>query len=285
MIYVQVLVDGIIVGLVYALVAMGLSLIYGVMNIVNFAYGEFLMLAMFLSFFLWNFFGIDPLFSLLIVAAAMFAFGVFIYRVLAKHVVGPNLISQVFATFGLMIFLQAFANFLWKANIRTVNDSLTSGFFQVGELFFSLPEVVSALGAVATALGLFWFLNRTETGLALLATAEDYQAAKLMGIDTDRMFALAWGLSAAAVAIAGGLLASHFAVYPQVGVRWVLPAFVAVAVGGFGNITGAFWGGLIVGVVQVYGGFLTDPSLKNIFPYALFLLVAFFRPYGLLGRK
>jgi len=285
MIYVQVLVDGIIVGLMVALVAMGLSLIYGVMNIVNFAHGEFLMLAMFLSFFLWEFLGIDPLFSLAIVAAALFAFGIFVYRILTKHVAGPNLISQVFATFGLMIFLQALANFFWKANIRTVNDSLTTGFFEIGQLFFSRAEVVSAIGAVVAALGLFWFLNRTETGLALQATAEDYQAAKLMGINTDRMFALAWGLSAGAVAIAGGLLASDFAVYPQVGARWVLPAFVAVAIGGFGNITGAFWGGIIVGVVEVYGGFLTDPSLKNIFPYALFLLVAFFRPYGLLGRK
>ena len=116
MIYVQVLVDGIIVGLMYALVAMGLSLIYGVMNIVNFAHGEFLMLAMFLSFFLWNIFGIDPLFSLVIVAIALFAFGTFVYRILTKHVAGPNLISQVFATFGLMIFLQALANFFWKAN-------------------------------------------------------------------------------------------------------------------------------------------------------------------------
>jgi branched-chain amino acid transport system permease protein len=285
MIYVQVLVDGIIVGLMFALVAMGLSLIYGVMNIVNFAHGEFMMLAMFLSFFLWNLSGIDPLVSLVPVAAALFGFGILIYRVVTKHIVGQSMIAQVFATFGLMIFLQAFANFLWKANIRTVNDSITSGFFQVGQLFFSLPEVVSAGGAVVAALGLFWFLNRTETGLALQATAEDYQTAKLMGINTDRMFALAWGLSAGAVAIAGGLLTSHFAVYPQIGARWVLPAFVAVAIGGFGNVTGAFWGGIIVGVVQVYGGFLTDPSLKNMFPYALFLLVVFFRPYGILGRK
>jgi len=285
MIYVQVMIDGIIVGLMFALVAMGLSLIYGVMNIVNFAHGEFMMLAMFLSFFIWHFFGIDPIFSLVLVAAALFAFGVVVYRLLTKHIVGQSLLSQVLATFGLMVFLQAFANFLWKANIRTVNDSVISGFFQVGDLFFSLPEVVSAAGAAVAALGFFWFLNRTETGLALQATAEDQQAAKLMGINTDRMFALAWGLSAGAVAIAGALLASHFAVYPQVGARWVLPAFVAVAIGGFGNITGAFWGGIIVGIVQVYGGFLTDPSLKNIFPYALFLLVAFFRPYGIMGSK
>lgn len=285
MIYVQVLVDGLVLGLMFALVAMGLSLIYGIMNIVNFAHGEFMMLSMFASFFAWYYFGLDPLFAVPLVAIALFGFGIFVYQSLTRHIVGRNMISQVFATFGLIIFLQAAANFLWKANIRTVDGSLTSSYFQFGGLFFSLSEVVAGAGAGLTALGLLYFLNRTETGLALQATSEDHQAAQLMGINTDRMFALAWGLSAGLVAIACTLLTSHFAVYPHVGLRWVMPAFVAVAIGGFGSVAGAFWGGLIVGVVQVYGGFLTDPSFKNLFPYALFLLVAFLRPYGLLGRK
>jgi branched-chain amino acid transport system permease protein len=273
------------VGLLFALVAMGLSLIYGVMDVVNFAHGEFMMLAMYLAFFIWALTGVDPVWSAPLVAAAMFGFGVFLYRILARHLVGANLISQIFATFGLMIFLQAAANFLWKANVRTVNDSIVSGYFSVGGLFFTLAEIVAAGGALVTALVLFWIINRTEVGLALQATAEDVQVAKLMGIDTDRMFALAWGLSAGAVAIGGALLATYYSVYPLVGARWVLPAFVAVAIGGFGSIAGAFWGGLIIGVVQVYGGFLTEPSFKNIFVYALFLLIVLTRPRGLMGRK
>ena len=285
MIYVQVIVDGIIVGLMFALVAMGLSLIYGIMNIVNFAHGEFMMLAMFLSFFCWYYFAVDPIFSSIFIAVAMFGFGIFVFKALTRHIVGQSMISQVFATFGLMIFLQAVANFLWKANIRTVNDSITTGYFEVAGLFFSLSEVIAGAGAGITALALYWFLNRTETGLALQATSEDHQAAQLMGINTDRMFSLTWGLSAGIVAIAGTLLASHFAVYPQVGVRWILPAFVAVAIGGFGNVVGAFWGGIIVGMVQVSGGFLTDPSYKSLFPYALFLLIVFFMPYGIMGKK
>ena len=285
MIYVQVLIDGLIVGLLFALVAMGLSLIYGVMDIVNFAHGEFMMLAMYLVFFLWALFGIDPVFGTPIACAAMFGFGVYIYRVLGRHLVGANLISQIFATFGLMIFLQAAANFLWKANVRTVGDSIVSGYFSFAGLFFTLPEIVAAAGALLTALALFWIVNRTETGMALQATAEDVQVAQLMGINTDRMFALAWGLSAGAVAIGGGLLATYFSIYPLVGARWVLPAFVAVAIGGFGSITGAFWGGMIIGVVQVYSGFLTEPSYKNVFVYVLFLLVVLIRPHGLMGRK
>lgn len=285
MIYVQVLVDGLIVGLMFALVAMGLSLIYGVMDIVNFAHGEFMMLAMYIAFFLWAIGGVDPVWTVPIAAAALFGFGVLLYYMLAKHLVGANLISQIFATFGLMLFLQALANFLWKANVRTVNESVVSGYFNFGGLFFTLPEIITGGGALVTALGLFWIINRTEVGLALQATAEDVQVAKLMGINTDRMFALAWGLSAGAVAIGGALLATHFAIYPLVGARWVLPAFVAVAIGGFGSITGAFWGGIIIGIVQVYGGFLTEPSYKNVFVYILFLLIVLFRPRGLMGRR
>ncbi len=285
MIYAQVLVDGVIVGLMFSLVAMGLSLIYGVMNIVNFAHGEFMMLSMYLCFFLWLFFGFDPIVSLPFAAVALFAFGVFIYRVLARYLLEAALIPQVFATFGLLLFLQATANFLWKADVQTIGDNWSTGQFQVGGLFFNRPEVIAAGGALLTALALFWFIHRTETGLALQATAEDPQAARVMGINTDRMYALAWGLSAGAVAVGGALLSTFYAISPLVGTKWVLPAFVAVAVGGFGSITGAFVGGLIIGLIQVVGGFLTAPTYKVLFVYALYLALVFVRPHGLLGKR
>ena len=138
---------------------------------------------------------------------------------------------------------------------------------------------------MVAALALFWFINRTETGLALQATSEDVQVAKLMGIDTDRMFTLAWGLSAAMVAVGGGLLSTYYGINPLVGTRWVLPAFVAVAIGGFGSILGAFYGGIVIGIIQVVGGFLTLPNYKTLFVYGIFLLVVLFRPHGLMGRK
>ena len=142
-----------------------------------------------------------------------------------------------------------------------------------------------AVGDSLTALALFWFLNRTETGLCLQATAEDPQVASLMGIDTDRMYALAWGLSAATVGVAGALASTYLAITPLVGANWALPAFVAVAIGGFGSITGAFWGGIIIGLVQTAGGFFTSPSYKLLFVYLLFLVVVLVRPHGLLGKR
>ena len=285
MLYAQVLVDGLIVGLMFSLVAMGLSLIYGVMNIANFAHGEFIMLAMYLCYFLWLFAGFDPLLSMPLAALALFLFGVFTYRVLIRHVLTASLVPQVFATFGLLLFLQAGANFLWKADVQTIPDNWSTGHFQVAGLFFNRPEVVSAVGAFVTALALFWFIHRTEVGLALQATADDPQAARLMGINTDRMYALAWGVAASTMGVGGALLSTYYSIYPLVGTKLVLPAFVAVAVGGFGSISGAFFGGLIVGLIQVAGGFFTSPSYKLLFVYGLYLLLVFVRPHGLLGKR
>ena len=195
MIYGQVLVDGLIVGLMFALVAMGLSLIYGVMNIVNFAHGEFMMLAMYFCFFMWSVAGRR---------SARFHAARRVAHVLRRRGGLPaadparaaaTMVAQIFATFGLLLFIQAAANFLWKSDARTIPESWATGMFQVGGLFFSGPELVAGGGALVTARALYWFINRTETGLALQAVAEDPQAARLMGIDSDRMFAIAWGVS------------------------------------------------------------------------------------------
>jgi branched-chain amino acid transport system permease protein len=285
MIYAQVVVDGLIVGLVFALVAMGLSLIYGVMNIVNFAHGEFMMIAMYLCFFMAVGLGLDPLVSAPIVGLAMFAFGILVYRLVARHLLEASMIAQMFATFGMLLFFQALVNFLWKADTRTVPDNWSTGNFSAGGLFFNTPELVASLGALATAIVLFWFINRTETGLALQAAAEDPQVARLLGVNTDRMYALTWGLSAATVGVAGALLSTFLPVYPLVGTNWALPAFVAVAIGGFGSITGAFWGGIIVGLVQTVGGFATSPNYKLLFVYGLYLLIVLVRPRGLMGKR
>jgi branched-chain amino acid transport system permease protein len=285
LIYAQVLVDGLIVGLMFALVAMGLSLIYGVMNIVNFAHGEFMMLAMYLCYFLWAGLGLDPIAAAPLAAAAMFGFGVLLYRLIARYLLGASMIAQMFATFGLLVFFQALANYLWRADARTIGDNWSTGLLNLGGLYFNGPEMVAAAGALVSALALFWFLNRTETGLCLQATAEDPQVASLMGINTDRMYALAWGLSCATVGVAGALASTYLAITPFVGANWALPAFVAVAIGGFGSITGAFWGGIIIGLVQTAGGFFTSPSYKLLFVYVLFLVVVLVRPHGLMGKR
>ena len=209
--FAQALVSGLLTGFVFALIAAGLTLIFGVMEIVNFAHGEFLMLSMYLSYFFHASLGWDPLLALPLNAAALFVLGVVVYFALIRRVLKAPMLAQIFATFGLGVFLQNLAQFLWRPDFRTLGDTWVSGRrIALGGVFVSGPQLVAAGGAVLTT-GLLWFLlSRTSTGRALLATAEDRQAAALMGIDPDRMFALAWGIGAACVGVAGALLSTFY---------------------------------------------------------------------------
>jgi branched-chain amino acid transport system permease protein len=280
----QILTSGLLIGLMFSLVAVGLNLIFGVMDIVNFAHGEFLMISMYIAYWLFTLLNLDPLYSLPICALVLFALGVATHKFLIARIMNAPMLAQIFATFGLMIFLQSLAFFLWKPDYRTIGKSLLTGRIEVLDVFIGLPQLFSAIGALATAGILFFLINRTEIGRALRATSEDREAAALMGINTDRMYALAWGLGAACVGVAGALLATFYPIFPQVGSVFGLTAFVVVVLGGFGSITGAFIAGIIVGVIQVTGGILFEPAFKNIFVYSLFLIVVFIRPQGLLGK-
>jgi branched-chain amino acid transport system permease protein len=281
----QALVSGLLTGFVFALIAAGLTLIFGVMEIVNFAHGEFLMLSMYLSYFLHAGLGWDPIAALPINAVALFAFGVLVYYALIRRVLRAPMLAQIFATFGLGVFLQNLAQFLWRPDFRTVGETWTSGRLALGGVFVSGPQLVAAAGAVTTTGALWWLLARTEIGRALLATAEDRQAASLMGIDPDRMFALSWGLGAACVGVAGALLSTFYYVFPQVGGIFALIAFVAVALGGFGSVVGAFFGGVLIGVVESLAGVFVAPAVKNIFVFAIYLVVVLVRPRGLVGKQ
>lgn len=280
----QILTSGLLIGLMFSLVAVGLNLIFGVMDIVNFAHGEFLMISMYIAYWLFTLLNLDPVYSLPICALVLFALGVATHKILIARIMNAPMLAQIFATFGLMIFLQSLAFFLWKPDYRTIGKSLLTGRIEVLDIFIGLPQLFSALGALATAGILFFLINRTEIGRALRATSEDREAAALMGINTDRMYALAWGLGAACVGVAGALLATFYPIFPQVGAVFGLTAFVVVVLGGFGSITGAFIAGIIVGLIQVTGGILFEPAFKNIFVYSLFLIVVFIRPQGLLGK-
>ncbi|MDR1163999.1 MAG: branched-chain amino acid ABC transporter permease [Candidatus Accumulibacter sp.] len=280
----QTLLSGILIGMVYALVAVGLSIIYGVMEIVNFAHGEFLMFGMYSSFWLFTLFALDPMLTLPLSALFLFALGALVYRFTIKRIASAPMVSQIFATFGLMILFRGVAQFLWKPDFRTVENSLVSGNVVVGGLYFGIPHLVAAVGAVLATGAVWWFINRTRLGAALEATAQDKEAAQLMGIPSHWMFALAWGLGAACAGVAGVLLSTFFPIFPEVGATFSLIAFVVVALGGFGNVTGALWAGIIVGVVEVLGGFLIGPEYKLAIVLTLFLLVIIVRPQGLMGR-
>jgi branched-chain amino acid transport system permease protein len=280
----QGVVGGLLMGLVYALIAAGLSLIFGLMEIVNFAHGEFLMLAMFASFWAWALWRLDPLVSLPLTALLLGVLGWATYHGVVRFILDAPMLAQIFATFGLAVFLRSGAQALWGADFHLVKDPLVQGRVTVAGVFIGLPQLVASAGALVAFGLLYWFITRTETGLALQATAQDRQAASLMGIDTQWMFALGWAIGGACVGVAGGLLATFFYVFPDVGASFALLAYVAVALGGFGNVPATLAGGVVVGLVEVLGGLLFDPSLKLIGVFALYLLVVLWRPQGLFGR-
>jgi branched-chain amino acid transport system permease protein len=280
----QAVASGLLLGAVYALIAAGLSLIFGLMEIVNFAHGEFLMLAMFTAFWLYALHAVDPLVSLPLAALLLFAIGVATYYGIVKRVLRGPALAQIFATFGLAVFLRGLAQFLWTPDFRVVQAPLVAGRLNVFGLFLGIPQVIASVGALLAFAALFLFLSRTETGQALLATAQDRQAAQVMGIDTDRMFALGWGIGAACVGVAGVLLANFYYVFPDVGAVFALLAYVTVALGGFGSILGALVAGIIVGLVEHLAGLLISPSLKYAAVFALYLAVVLIRPRGLFGK-
>ncbi len=280
----QGIASGLLMGFVYALIAAGLSLIFGLMEIVNFAHGEFLMLAMFSTFWAWALWRLDPVVSLPLTAAALFLLGVATYHGLIRWIIGAPMLAQIFATFGLAIFLRSAAQAIWGVDFHLVKDPLVQGRVDLRGLFIGLPQLVASMGALAAFVFLNWFISRTETGLALQATAQDRQAASLMGINTERMFALGWGIGAACVGVAGALLTIFFYVFPDVGSTFALLAYVTVALGGFGNVPGTLVAGVVVGLVEVLGGLLIAPALKYVAVFVIYLLVVLWRPQGLFGR-
>ena len=280
----QGIVSGLLMGLVYALIAAGLSLIFGLMEIVNFAHGEFLMLAMFSTYWAWALWRLDPIVSLPLTAAALFLLGVATYLGLIRWIIGAPMLAQIFATFGLAIFLRSAAQALWGVDFQLVKDPLIQGRISLGGLFIGMPQLAASVGALLAFVFLNWFISRTETGLALQATAQDRQAASLMGINTQRMFALGWGIGAACVGVAGALLTIFFYVFPDVGASFALLAYVTVALGGFGNVPGTLVAGVVVGLIETLSGLLIAPALKYVAVFLIYLLVVLWRPQGLFGR-
>ena len=280
----QAVLSGLLLGAVYGLIAAGLTLIFGLMEIVNFAHGELLMLAMYTAFWLYALYGVDPLLSLPLAALLLFALGVAIYYGIIRGVLRGPALAQIFATFGLAVLLRGLAQFFWTPDFRIVQAPLVAGRLNVFGTFLGLPQVVASVGALLAFGALYLFLNRTETGQALLATAQDRQAAAVMGIDPDRMFALGWGLGAACVGVAGVLLANFYYVFPDVGAVFGLLAYVTVALGGFGSVGGALAAGILVGLVEHLAGLLISPSLKYVAVFGLYLVVVLLRPRGLFGK-
>jgi len=280
---VQQLVNGLLIGFMYSLIAIGLTLIWGVMNIVNFAHGDFLMLGMFTSFWLYTLYGLDPLFSIPICTALLFVLGLLIYRFIVSKVMRGPMLAQLVVTFGVSIFLANLAVFLWTPDFRLIEKPLLHGTWELGEVKLSIPKFVASIGSVIASIFVFFFLKKTKTGKAILATEMDREAALLMGINTERINSLSFAIGAALVGIAGAFLSTYYYIYPQVGGTFGLIAFSTVALGGFGSIEGAFIAGILIGVAQTLGGYLFDPAYKFAIVFLIYLIVVWIRPQGLLG--
>tara|TARA_A100001391_G_scaffold200288_1_gene184557 strand:- start:1748 stop:2614 length:867 start_codon:yes stop_codon:yes gene_type:complete len=280
----QAIVAGLMMGMIYALIAAGLSLIFGLMEIVNFAHGEHLMLSMFSSFWLWQLFGLDPLYSVPVTILLMAFCGVVTHYFLIRYILKAKMLIQICATFGLSIFMRSVAQFLWTPDYRSIENPLLEGRLELGSIFIGQPQLYASLVCLIAFIGLYLFVSKTRTGLALQATAQDRYAAEIMGIPSNKMYAIGWAVGLGCVAVAGAMMTNYFFIFTDVGIYFALFAFVAVALGGFGSIIGCLYAGVIIGLVESLGGLLIDPSFKLLYVFVIYLLVVIYRPQGLFGR-
>lgn len=283
----QVLLSGLLMGLIYALVASGLSLIFGLMDVVNFAHGDFLMIAMYFMFVLVFITGADPLLLAPLVTLALFGFGVGVYLGVVRFAMRTKTnrgMVQVFTTFGLALLLQGLAQTIFTPDYRSIDGGILAGkSVSLAGIFLPLPQVAGAVISLC-AFGLIWLvINRTDLGKALEATREDADAVALVGIDKNRVFALGWGLGSALVGLSASILSVFFYIYPGVGSTFVLIAFVTVALGGFGSVYGALAAGILIGLVEAVTALLISPALKMLGVFAVYLAVVTLRPRGLYG--
>jgi branched-chain amino acid transport system permease protein len=280
----QLILNGILLGGVYSLISIGLTLIFGVTRIVNFAHGEFLMLAMYATFWLNGLRGVDPYLCVILVVPLLFLSGLIAHRLVIHPILGAPSYIQIFATVGLSVTLQNVALFLWTADFRSVDSFCSNTALQAGVLVCAAPKLIAFAASGLTTVALHLFLKRTYLGKAIRAVVQDREAAQLMGINIHRIYLFTFGLGAACVGVAGALMAPIYTVFPTVGVYFVLTAFVVVVLGGLGSLPGAFLGGLIIGVVESLAGFFISPQLKEGIYFLIFLAVLLVRPSGLFGQ-
>ena len=291
----QVLISGILLGGLYALIGLGMSLIMGVMKIINLAHGELMMVAMYITFWAFTLLEVDPYLSLLIVLPLMFLLGVGIQKFLLAPVMDANTVlpqNQVLLTVGLGLVLSNLALLLFSANYRSVPVSYASKTIywdiklggQTISLSFSFPFLVAFFIAMALGGALFLFLGKTDTGRSIRATAQDKRAAALMGVDTKKITMITFGLGTALVGAAGALLDPVYYLYPQIGGPFTNKAFVITILGGMGNIPGAVLGGLVLGLAESLGSVYVSLGYKEAFGFVIFVVVLIFMPKGLLGK-
>ena len=280
----QLLISGLLLGGVYALLSIGLTLIFGVIRVVNFAHGHFVMLGMYSSYWLWRV-GIDPYIGAPIVFGAFFVIGAGIHHMMISRTLTMPHLVQVFVTLGLAIALEAMVHLAWGGDFRFVQLEYTSRVVEIGQARVVVGSLVAFGFALLATAVIFVFLHRTDVGKAIRATAQDPYAAQAMGIDIGRIFNLTFGLGVGSAALAGSLLVPMFPAFPSVGLGYSLIAFVVVVHGGLGSVPGALMGGLLVALIETFTAFHISPSFKEGMYFLLFILVLVLRPAGLFGLR
>lgn len=277
--------NGILMGCIYALIALGLSLIFGVMNVVNFAHGNFVMLSMYFTFWAGSLYKVDAVLSPIITFPLLFLFGVLVYYGLIKQTLQEHYTIQIAVTVGLMTFLGAITQLIWQARPRALTHSFVQGTIRFGCYTIALSRLISAVISLIIIIIVSYFLARTWPGMAIRATSDDSNSASLMGINFQRTYALAFGLGSGLTAIAGGLLMTFQQVDPTMGLRFGLLSFCILALAGLGSISGLVISGLIVGISESLAMSFWDPRARTLVIYLIFILVLWFKPRGIFGRK
>ena len=277
--------NGLTTGAVYALVALGLTLIYGVLHIINFAHGAALMVALYAVYLLKTQFGIDPYLALVIVVPGMFVFGYALQRGIINRAGHGKDENILLVTLGIAIVLENLALLVFKSDTRSIETAYTLTTVAIGPAIIALPKLLAFGGALAASALLLLILTRTDLGRAIRAVAKEKHGAKLMGIDVDHVYAMCFGIGLACVGAAACFLLPAYYVNPQVGAGFVAVAFTIVVLGGMGSFVGALVGGLLIGVVESLSGLFLGESLGQIGIFAVFIAVLLFRPQGLFGAR
>jgi branched-chain amino acid transport system permease protein len=283
--FLQSFISGILIGGTYSLIGIGLTIIFGVMRIINFAHGELLMLGMYATYFLFVLFHIDPYVSILITIPLMFLYGGLLQKVFINRILGSLPQNQILLTIGLGLVMSNTVMLAFTSDYKILSLSYSSASTNIGGISVSTPLTISFLITAGITAALYWFLMKTDTGQAIRATAQDREAAKLMGINVKRMSIIAFGLGTSLAGAAGALILPTYYTFPQVGGIFTLKAFVIVVLGGMGSIIGATLGGILIGIAESVGGVYLGAGWKEVVVYVLFLLVLLFKPSGLMGKS
>jgi len=284
-VYLNVAVAGILTGLVYGLMALGLSVIFGVVRVVNFAHGEMMSIAMYLAVVLFSGFHLDPLIMLIPIAAVLFVFGYALQAGLINRFITRPEYSQFLLLVAIAIIIVNTLLIIFGPDARTVQTSYAYDSFQLGALIVDASKLYAGAAAILFAALLFAFFRFTLIGKAVRACADNYTGALVVGLDVNKLYALTFGIGAACVGAAGVMMTLIVDVTPMIGPTYTLLAFVIVITGGLGSMPGALLGGILIGLTEAFAGLLFTPSAKSMFAFAILVLVLLLRPQGILGRR